>query len=88
MCTSWSCISFLRGVLNCCMMQEVVSQMKGEFSKGRTELLIQLLIKNFLCQMLKLQHLSCKCWLRARKNIPILTNTHTLKNTNQNYKGN
>ena len=68
------------------MIQEVVSQMKGEFSTGRTELLVQLVIKNFLCQMLKLQHLSCKHWLRAEKNI--LTNTHTLKNTNQNYKGN
>lgn len=34
--------------------------------------------------MLKLQHLSCKHWLRAEKDILILTNTHTLKNTNQN----
>lgn len=78
MCISLSCISFLRRVLNCCMMQEVISQMKGEFSTGRTELLIELLIKNFLCQMLKLQHLSCKHRLRAEKKIFLYWPTLTL----------
>lgn len=38
--------------------------------------------------MPKLQHLSFKRFLGAEKNILILINNHTLKNTTQNYKGN
>lgn len=38
--------------------------------------------------MLKLQHLSFKCLLGAEKNILVLINSHNLKNTTQNYKGN